>query len=92
MIHLRSLLTDIFTSSGTTVRRTPSGVDISMYDTSDERSLTVSAVYTAIKLISEGVARLTLSLQRYNEARKCFVDYVDDALYAVLRVCPNNYP
>lgn len=55
-----------------------------------ESSMKVSAVYSAVKLISEGVARLSLSLQRYNSATKCFVDYYDSGLYRALRVRPNE--
>lgn len=51
----------------------------------------VSSVYSAVKLISEGVARLALSAQRYNEARKCFVNDYDNSLYNALRVRPNAY-
>lgn len=72
-----------------TVTRVPAGVDLSVYDASETAAMKVSAVYSAVKLISEGVARLTLSLQRYNDARKCFVNDYDNPLYAVLRIMPN---
>lgn len=71
------------------VQRTPAGVDLSVYDASVPAAMKVSAVYSAVKLISEGVARLALSLQRYNDARKCFVNDYNDGLYTTLRVMPN---
>lgn len=73
------------------VSRTPEGIDASVYDVSVPKAMKVSAVYSAAKLISEGVARLTLSLQRWNNAIKCFVDDYDSELYAALRVMPNDY-
>lgn len=72
------------------VSHTPAGVDLSVYDASVPAALKVSAVYSAVKLISEGVARLALSLQRYNDARKCFVNDYDNELYVTLRVMPNE--
>lgn len=71
------------------VQRTPAGVDLSVYDASVPASMKVDAVYSAVKLISEGVARLALSLQRYNDARKCFVNDYENDLYTTLRVMPN---
>lgn len=71
------------------VTHTPAGTDVSVYDTSVPASIKVSSVYSAVKLISEGVARLTLSLQRWNNALKCFVDDYDSGLYLALRVLPN---
>lgn len=71
------------------VQRTPAGVDLSVYDASVPVSMKVDAVYSAVKLISEGVARLALSLQRYNDARKCFVNDYENDLYTTLRVMPN---
>lgn len=91
MIHIRALLSDIFAPVDGPVLRTPSGVNPAVYDTSVSMGMKESAVYSAVKLISEGVARLALSLQRYNEAKQCFVDYVDDALYVALRVRPNAH-
>lgn len=72
------------------VSHTPAGVDLSVYDTAEPAALKVSAVYSAVKLISEGVARLALRLQRYNDARKCFVSDYASPLYAALRVKPNE--
>jgi HK97 family phage portal protein len=71
------------------VQYTPAGVDLSVYDVSAPAAMKVDAVYSAVKLISEGVARLAISLQRYNDARKCFVNDYDNELYTVLRVMPN---
>lgn len=71
------------------VYRSPAGVDLSVYDASVPAAMKVDAVYSAVKLISEGVARLALSLQRYNDARKCFVNDYDNDLYTTLRVMPN---
>ena len=71
------------------VSRAPAGIDASVYDASVSAAMKVSAVYSAVKLISEGVARLALSLQRYNDAKACYVNDYDSALYAALRVRPN---
>lgn len=71
------------------VSHTPAGVDLSVYDASVPAAMKVDAVYSAVKLISEGVARLALSLQRYNDARKCFVNDYENDLYTTLRVMPN---
>ena len=73
------------------VQLAPGSIDLSVYDVDESAALKVSAVYSAAKLISEGVARLALSLQRYNGARKCFVPDYDSPLYAALRVKPNEY-
>lgn len=73
------------------VTQGPAGVDYSTYDTSTSAAMKISAVYRAVKLASEGVARLALSLQRYNDARSCWVNDYDSQLYAALRVRPNVY-
>lgn len=73
------------------VERTPSGIELSVYDADVPAALKISAVYSAVKLISDGVARLTLSLQRYNSAKLCYVDDYDNPLYTALRVRPNEY-
>lgn len=50
----------------------------------------VSAAYSAVKLISEGVAILPLEFQRYNEARRCYEPQVSDNLFFLLSVAPNE--
>lgn len=89
-INFRGLYNSIFGNAPAEVVRTPSGVDISVYDVSDSKSMKVSAVYSAVKLISEGVARLALQYQRYNAAKQCYVANIDSALYSVLRLAPGR--
>lgn len=91
-INIRGLYNVIFGVKDATppAVRTAGGIDISYFDPSRERSLKVSSVFKAATLISEGVARLPLSLQRWNDARGCFVDYCESPVYTSLRVKPNN--
>lgn len=91
MIHIRALLSDIFAPVDGPALRTPSGVELAVYDTSVNRAMKVSAVYSAVKLISEGVARLALQYQRYNAAKQCYVANTDSALYSVLRLAPGRH-
>lgn len=90
-INFRGLYNSIFGNAPAEVVRTPSGVDVSVYDVSDSKSMKVSAVYSAVKLISEGVARLALQYQRYNAAKQCYVANIDSALYSVLRLAPGRH-
>lgn len=64
-------------------------VDFRFFDT-DMYAMNVAAVYSAVKLISEGVARLPLLSQRYNSALRCYVNDFDGSLFSVLRVAPNQ--
>ena len=91
-VNLRGLFNMVFGTQGAapSVVRTAGGIDISYFDISQQKGLKVSAVYAATKLISEGIARLPLSLQRWNDARKCFVDYIESPTYASLRIKPDN--
>ena len=67
----------------------PTGVPGWVYDLSVDASMKVSAVYSAVKLISEGVARLTLTLQRYSVVHVGYRDDFNSQLYKVLRTQPN---
>lgn len=92
MINFRSLVKTIFGPAVDETSRQAlyTGAANWIPAPSDESSMKVSAVYSAVKLISEGVARLSLTLQRYNSATKCFVDDFDSGLYKALRVRPNE--
>lgn len=65
-------------------------VDFRFFGIDDMYAMNVSAVYSAVKLISEGVARLPLLSQRYNSALRCYVNDFDGTLFSVLRVAPNT--
>lgn len=92
-MNLRSIITTLFGGGdavpASSLRNIPTGLQFLSYDASMETAMKVSAVYRATKLISEGVARLALTLQRYNSARKCYVDFYNSPLFPVLRVQPN---
>lgn len=88
-INFRGLLSGLFAPADNIPMRTSSGIDLMMYSTASDASMKVSAVYSAVKLISEGVARLALTLQRYNISRGRYTDYYDSPLYVALRVKPN---
>lgn len=92
IMNLRGIIDTLFGGGSTSAARTnlPSNLQFLTYDTSMETAMKVSAVFRATALISAGVARLALTLQRYNSARKCFVDYYSSPLYSALRVRPNE--
>lgn len=92
-LRLREFWNSLMGSSSTTTTpmRTSSGVDLLMYSSSTDAAMKVSAVYSAAKLIGEGVARLALSYQRYNSARSRYVNDYDSPLYVALRLRPNGY-
>jgi HK97 family phage portal protein len=91
-IRLREFWNSLMGSPATTTPlRTSSGIDLEMFCSSTDAAMKVAAVYSAVKLIGEGVARLALSYQRYNSARSCFVNDYDSPLYIALRLCPNRY-
>lgn len=90
-MNLRSIITTLFGGPAPTRGLSLPTILSTSYTWSDEAAMKVSAVYSAVTLISEGVARLTLTLQRYNGARKCFVDDYNAPLYSVLRTQPNTY-
>lgn len=62
---------------------------VDMPAVSSEGALKISAVFSAVKLISEGIARLPLGVYRHNDATMQFVLDVDSQLYSVLRWQPN---
>lgn len=66
-------------------------IDPAFFSTGDETARKVSAVFSAVKLISEGVARLPFEAQRYNSAAKCYVPDFSTPLYRVLSLRPNSY-
>lgn len=66
------------------------GAPLSYPSVTEDASMKISAVYSALKLISEGVARLPLELQRYNSVQQRYVDDYNRPLYTVLRLCPNG--
>ena len=56
----------------------------------DNYALKVSAVYSAVKLISESIAQLPCELQRYSVAKKCFEPFRDNSLFELLALKPNQ--
>lgn len=65
-------------------------VDPRVYDIDPEEAMKIPAVFSAVKLISEGVARLPLEALRYNVAKECYIEDVTSPLFRVLRLRPNN--
>lgn len=65
------------------------GLPVDMPAVSSEGALKISAVFSAVKLISEGIARLPLGVYRHNDATKQFVLDIDSQLYNTLRWQPN---
>lgn len=92
-IRLREFWNSLMGFSGTsaTPMRTSSGIDLMMYSASTDAAMKVAAVYSAAKLIGEGVARLALSYQRYNSALSRYMNDYDSPLYIALRLRPNGY-
>lgn len=65
-------------------------IDPGVFSASDSAAMKVSAVFSAVKLISEGIARLPLEAQRRNLSRGgCYVPDVDSPIFRVLRLRPN---
>ena len=91
-MNLRSIWQSIF--GGVTVAKVDDvpreDVDFRFFGTGDMYAMNVGAVYSAVKLISEGVARLPLLCQRYNSALRCYVNDYNGSLFSVLRVAPNE--
>ena len=56
----------------------------------DSLARKVGAVFSAVKLISEGVAMLPLEYQWLNQSRGCFEPYTDDPLFVALKIAPNS--
>ncbi len=71
------------TSQGAPLRNFAPLVDESL-------SRKVDAVYSAVKLISEGVAVLPLEFQWFNKAKNCYEPYTDDPLFGALKIAPNS--
>ena len=65
------------------------GLPVDMPAVSSEGALKISAVFSAVKLISEGIARLPLGVYRHNDTTKQCVLDVDSQLYNTLRWQPN---
>lgn len=92
MVNFRGLFSAIFgAATPSTGVAAPSGVDFSIIAPSPDAAMKISAVYTAAKLIGEGVARLPLTAQRYNYALGKFVKDYSSPLFDVLRLRPNAY-
>lgn len=53
-------------------------------------ALKVSAVYSAVKLISESIAQLPCELQIYNAAKKCYEPFRENPLFSLLSLKPNE--
>lgn len=88
-MNLRNIITNLFSPVQVVSAPAPPSYDAGVLDTSADAAMKVSAVYSAVKLISEGIARLSLSYQRYNFAASRFVDDYNATLYRVLRIKPN---
>ena len=89
--NLRNIWQSIFGSATVAPVDAPrEEVDFRFFGTGDLYAMNVAAVYSAVKLISEGVARLPLLSQRYNSALRCYVNDFDSSLFPVLRVAPNQ--
>ena len=86
---IKNLLGTVTTVQTDNVRR--EDVDYRFFGNGESYAMKVGAFYSALKLISEGVARLPLLSQRYNRALRCYVNDFDGSLFPVLRVAPNEY-
>ena len=64
-------------------------LDPGVFSVDGEKSMKVSAVFSAVKIISEGIARLPLEAERYNLSAKCYVPDHSTPLFRVLRLRPN---
>lgn len=91
MATLRNLISSLFGSytPGEGYTSAVGSVGMNVIAPSPDSSLSVAAVYSGVKLISEGVARLALTLQRYNSARGRYTEMYDTPLYVALRMRPN---
>lgn len=65
-------------------------IDPGVFSVDGEKAMKVSAVFSAVKIISEGIARLPLEAERYNAAAKCYVPDFSTPLFRALRLRPNN--
>lgn len=93
MMNFRGLLSAIFGAYTPTrsVDSSSHGSGLTFIGPTLDDAADVSTVYSAAKLIGEGVARLPLTVQRYNYALGKFVRDYNNPLYDILRLCPNAY-
>lgn len=91
--NLRSFFSSVFSAGNTRVDGSSSSrvqvIDPSVFSISATDSMRVSAVIRAVKLISEGIARLPIDVERYNAARQCYVPDTTTGLAKILRLRPN---
>ena len=91
--QIRSAFTSLFgktTSTGTASAQQVTVIDPGVFSVDGEKAMKVSAVFSAVKIISEGIARLPLEAERYNAAAKCYVPDFTTPLFRALRLRPNN--
>lgn len=91
--QIRSAFTSLFgktTPTGNASAQQVTVIDPGVFSVDEKQSMTVSSVASAVKLISEGVARLPLEIERYNSAARCFVPDFSNPLYRCLSLRPNS--
>lgn len=91
--QIRSAFTSLFgktTSTGNASAQQVTVIDPGVFSADGEKAMKVSAVFSAVKIISEGIARLPLEAERYNAAAKCYVPDFSTPLFRALRLRPNN--
>ncbi|MBQ2368363.1 MAG: phage portal protein [Bacteroidaceae bacterium] len=91
--QIRSAFTSLFgktTSTGNASAQQVTVIDPGVFSVDGEKAMKVSAVFSAVKIISEGIARLPLEAERYNAAAKCYVPDFSTPLFRALRLRPNN--
>lgn len=91
--QIRSAFTSLFTkttSNGDTSVQQVTVIDPGVFSVDGEKAMKVSAVFSAVKIISEGIARLPLEAERYNAAAKCYVPDFSTPLFRALRLRPNS--
>lgn len=90
--NLRSFFSTVFSAGNTRVDGGSSRVQVidpGVFSIDAAGSMKVSAVFRAVKLISEGIARLPIDVERYNAARQCYVPDTTTGLDKILRLRPN---
>lgn len=91
--QIRSAFTSLFgktTSTGNASAQQVTVIDPGVFSVDGEKAMKVSAVFSAVKIISEGIARLPLEVERYNAAARCYVPDFSTPLFRALRLRPNN--
>lgn len=91
--QIRSAFTTLFSktaSNGNASAQQVTVIDPGVFSVDEEKAMKVSAVFSAVKLISEGIARLPLEAERYNAAAKCYVPDFSTPLFRALRLRPNS--